>query len=124
MDALLRTAPDSCVRWHAPSPTGLLPKPRQHRLELSADADRRDLASKAGLIVGLDRDARYRRFALGGLQPLDRQFAQEAVDRLFLSHADHRIVIAAHPGIAHIGGAAGQDLVIGGRYVGVGADDE
>ena len=33
-------------------------------------------------------------------------------------------VIAGHAGIGHVGGAAGQDLVIGGRHMGVGADHE
>ena len=39
-------------------------------------------------------------------------------------HADDRIVIAGHAGVGHVGGAAGEDLVVGGRHMGVGADDE
>ena len=46
------------------------------------------------------------------------------MQRLFLPHADDEIIIAGHAGIAHIGGAAGQHLMIGGRDMGVGADHE
>ena len=34
------------------------------------------------------------------------------------------IVIAGHAGVGHVGGAAGKDLVVGGRHMGVGADHE
>ena len=41
-----------------------------------------------------------------------------------LLHAEHGIVVAAHAGVGDVGGAAGQDAVVGGRHVRVGADDE
>ena len=53
-----------------------------------------------------------------------RNLAQEAVQRLVLDHADHRIVVAGHADIGHEGGAARQNLVIGGRHMGVGADHQ
>src|SRR5258708_39720439 len=49
---------------------------------------------------------------------------RETPQRLFLLHADDRIIIAGHAGIGHISGAAGKDLMVGGRHMGVGADDE
>ena len=49
---------------------------------------------------------------------------RETAQRLFLLHADDRIVIAGHAGVGHVGGAAGENLMIGGRHMGMGADDE
>ena len=53
-----------------------------------------------------------------------RDAAQEAGERLVLVHADHRLVVAGHADIGHEGGAAGQDALVGGRHMGVGADHE
>ena len=46
------------------------------------------------------------------------------VHRLVLGHADHRIVVAGHADVGDEGGAAGEDLVVGGRHVGMGADHQ
>ena len=87
-------------------------------------AHRLDAAGEPGRIVGDDEDAAQRRLAaLGDLRLVaGRHLGDEAADRRLLLHADHRVVIAAHAEIADIAGAAGQDLMIGGRDMGVGAD--
>src|SRR5260221_8347626 len=66
--------------------------------------------------VGLETPARDVKFV--------RQ--QRAV---LLQHAgyiapDDRVMRAAEPGVGQVGGAVGQDLIVGGLDVGVGADDE
>ena len=48
----------------------------------------------------------------------------ETLQRHLLHHADHRIVVAGHADVGDVGGAARQDLVVGGRHVGVAADHE
>ena len=48
----------------------------------------------------------------------------EAPQRLFLLVADHAVVVGAGAGVGLVGGAAGQDLAVGGRHVGVGADHQ
>ena len=45
-----------------------------------------------------------------------------AAQRLVLLHADDGIVVAAHADVGHVGGAALQDAVVGGRHVRVRAD--
>lgn len=48
----------------------------------------------------------------------------KSLHRLGLFHADDRVVIAAHAGIGKVGGAAREDLMIGGGHMGVRAGDE
>jgi hypothetical protein len=47
--------------------------------------------------------------------------AAEALQRDRLVHADHRIVVAGHADVGDVGGAAGKDLRIGRRHVGMGS---
>ena len=61
---------------------------------------------------------------VAGSKRADEIAPQEALQRLVLGHADHRIEVAGHADVAHERGAAGQHAQIGGRHVGVGADDE
>ena len=75
-------------------------------------------------VVGLDREAAERALAGRRLEAGAGRLLQEAAQRLVLGHAEHRFVVAAHAGVGHVGGAAGQDAVVGGRHMGVGADDE
>src|SRR3954454_4542524 len=48
----------------------------------------------------------------------------EAPKRLFLLHSDDRIVIAGHPGVCHVGGTAGEYLMVGCRHMGMSPDHE
>ena len=48
---------------------------------------------------------------------------RKPLQRLFLGHADHRIVVAGHADIAHERGAARQDAQIRGRRMRMRADD-
>src|SRR5207237_4652465 len=100
------------------------PKSRQRRLQPSAYAHRRDPQREPGRVVGLDRDAAQRSCALGRFEPARRNARCKTPQRLFLLHADDRIIIAGHAGVGHVAGATGQDLVVGGRHVGVRAPDE
>src|SRR5258708_7393668 len=106
--------------------TAALPRPksRQRRLEPSAYTYRRDAQREPGRVVGLDRDAAQRGCALCRFEPARRNARQETPQRLFLLHADDRIIIAGHAGVGHVTGAAWQDLVIGGPHLGVRAHDE
>src|ERR1051325_12175220 len=72
-------------------------------------------------LVDYHKDAAQGCFAFGGLWFLGRHLGHKAAHRGSLFHADDRIVVAAHPGIADISGAAGQDLMIGGRHMRMGA---
>ena len=53
-----------------------------------------------------------------------RNLAQEARQRLVLRHADDRVVVAGHADVGDEGGAAGQNLMVGGGRMSMGADDE
>ena len=79
---------------------------------------------EAGAVVGLDGEPAQGALPERRLEARARRLLEEAADRLLLVHAEHGIVVAAHAGVGEIGGAAGQDAVVGGRHVGVGADDE
>ncbi|MHC2275865.1 hypothetical protein ACVME8_002476 [Bradyrhizobium diazoefficiens] len=94
------------------------------RLQPAAHAHRRDPQREARCIVGLDRNAAERRHPRRRLEPAGGNPRREPAQRFFLLHADDGIVVAGHAGIRHVGGAAREDLVIGGRHMGVGADDE
>ena len=61
--------------------------------------------AKPVCIVDLDGDPAERRLAERRRKALARDLGQEALQRFLLVHAEHRIVIAAHSGIADIGGA-------------------
>src|SRR5690606_20989766 len=90
-------------------------------LQASAHADRFDAAGEARLVVGLHEDAADRRRTLGGLVAAARDLGGEPAQRLVLLVADHTVVVGAGAGVGLVGGAAGQDLGVGGGHVGVGA---
>ena len=81
-------------------------------------------SGEAGRVVGDDQQAAERGLAFGGRQALAGHVGPEAGGGALLGHADDAVVVAAHAGIGLVGGAAGQDGVVGGGHVGVGADDE
>ncbi len=83
-----------------------------------------DLLGQTRAVADLDGDAAERGFAHGGGKASRGDAAQEAADRLVLLHAEHAVVVAGHAGVGEVGGAAGENLMVGGRHVGVGADDE
>src|SRR5690606_25812767 len=89
-----------------------------------ADTDRLHADSQAGAIVGLDVDAADGGGAVGGGVAAAGEAGGEAPQGLFLVVADDGVVVAAAPGVGLVGGAARQDLAVGGRDVGVGADHE
>src|SRR5690606_26498289 len=60
----------------------------------------------------------------GGDIAAARQTGGEAAQRLFLVVADDGVVVAAAAGVRLIGRAAGQDLGVRRRNVGVGADHQ
>ncbi len=49
--------------------------------------------------------------------------SEELLQGLLLPDADDRAVAAGHPRVGDVGRAAGEDLLVGGRDVGVGPDD-
>src|SRR5437879_4104052 len=106
-------------RGHLPRP-----KSRQRRLEPAAYSHRCDPQRQPGGVVGLDRDTAERRGAERRFEAPRRNAGRKAPQWLVLLHADDGVVIAGHAGVGHVGGAAGEDLVIGGRHMGVGADHE
>ena len=56
--------------------------------------------ARPGAIVGLDRDAGERALAERRLHARAGRLLQEAADRFLLLHAEDRVVVAAHAGIA------------------------
>jgi len=87
----------------------------------AADADRFDTAGQARAVVGLDEDAADGRRTEGRLVTALAYLGGEPAQRLFLLVADDAVVVGAGPGVGLVAGAAGQDLAVGGRDVGVGA---
>src|ERR1700681_4826467 len=102
----------------------LIPKFRTCLFKTAAEPERRDTKRTPRFLVDLDRDPRQRALARRRFEAGGGDLGEEAADRLLLRHAEHTVVIAAHADVADIGGAAGQHAAIGGRRVGVGADDE
>src|SRR5262245_6824732 len=100
------------------------PERRPRLLEPPAEADWADMAGKPGGVVGLDRDRAQRCRSRGRLEPAGRDAAPEPVERLVLAHADHRVVVAGHADIRDERRTARQDLMVGRRRVGMGADHE
>ena len=56
----------------------------------------------------------------GDLEPV-RQVGEEPLQNDFLFHPQYRVGRPGHPRVGDVGGAAGQDLGVGGLHVGVGA---
>src|SRR5437764_10502989 len=104
---------DSGANWTRVS----VSNPRHVRRQASAEPHRLDMARQTRRIVDHDKSAAQRPLALRRLCFLARHLGDEAADRGGLLHADHRIVVAAHARIAHIGGASDEDLRIGRRHV-------
>ena len=90
--------------------------------EPAADPHRLDSAGQPGRVVGHDKDAAQRRLALGDLRLLARHLGHKAAHRRRLLHADHRIVVAAHPGIADDRRCRRAGSGVGGRDMRVRAD--
>src|SRR3954452_558924 len=95
---------------------------RQVWCQPAADPYRLDPPGQTGRLVDLHEGAAHGRFAVGRLRLLARHFGDEPVHRRGFLQADDRIVVAAHAEIAEIRRAAGQDLRIRGRHMGVRAD--
>src|SRR5499433_1041780 len=100
------------------------PERRPRLFESTAETYRSDTARETGRIVGFDRDRAQRRRPQRRFEATRRDSAHETVERLVLAHPDHGIVVAGHADIGDERGAARQDLVVGGRRVGMGADDQ
>ena len=59
----------------------------------------------------------------GGRFEARRHIVQKPPDHQFFLHADHAVIRASHADIGDVGGTVGQHALIGGRNVGVRADD-
>ena len=66
-----------------------------------AEPHRGDALRKAGRRIGLDRKPAQGRRPGRRLEPEGRSAPQEALQRLLLGHADHRVVRAGHADIGH-----------------------
>ena len=77
---------------------------------------------QAGAVVGLDIDRAQGPFAHGRGQPLGRHLAGKTPNRGFLDHADDGIVVAAHAYVGHVAGTVREDVGVGRRNMGMGAD--
>src|SRR3546814_272936 len=120
--ALFRSSSASSPSPPAVAPTEVLI--RHGFRKPPAQPDRGDAAGKAGAVVGFHENGAERALAAGDRQALALDLLHEALDRHGLVHADHGIVVAAHAGVALIGGAAGEDHRVGGRHMSVGPDEE
>ncbi len=92
---------------------------RAHRLQTPAQTQRRDGNGKTRAVIGFHRHAADRRLAQRRGEAAGGHLAQETLHRLFLFHAQHAVIIAAHARVGHIGRAARQNLVIRRRHMGV-----
>ena len=100
------------------------PEQRLGLFQPAAEPHRANAAGEPGGIVGFDSDRAQRRRAHCRLEFGGGNLAQEAAERLVLDHADDGIVIAGHADVGDEGGATRQNLVIGSRRMGVGADNK
>src|ERR1700733_11636877 len=98
------------------------PKTRQRGFKPPTDAHGCYFRREPRRIIGLDRDAGERRRPQRRLEARCRNTGREAPHRFVLLHANDRVVVAGHPGVGHIGGAGGENLMVGRRHMGVGAD--
>ena len=89
-----------------------------------AEAKGGHATGQAGGVVGFGVNPAYRRRSHRRRYFSGRHLADESHHRRPLLEADDRIVIAAHAGVALVGGAAGENLGVPGRNVGVSADDQ
>ena len=99
-----------------PSPGGFPPASRP-------SAHRPAGCGEAGAIVGLDREAAQRRLARPARSGPGRWCRKRCIGSSF-SMPSIEVVVAAHAGIGQVGRAAGEDAVVGGRHMGVRADDD
>src|SRR5712671_2377495 len=106
------------------TPSGSRPKCWSGFFKPAAEAYGTDALRQPGCVVRLHRDRTERRFAHRGLEFPRRNTPNEPIHRFVLVHADDGIVIAGHADIGQESRAAWQDPVIGGRNMGMRADDE
>src|SRR5215470_16759051 len=112
----------SCWIWL--SKASLFPKRRTRLLQPAAEPHRTDAPCKPSRIIGLDRNTTKRCRAQRWLETSRADAAHETIERLVLVHADHRVVVPGHADIGDKGGAAWQDLMVGGRRMRVSANHE
>src|SRR3546814_15180447 len=77
-----------------------------------------------GRVVRLHHHAAHGRLAVGGGEAFAGHLAHEPGDGGAFLHAADRIVVAAHAGVGHVGGAAATDVRVGGPNMAVRDDDE
>src|SRR4051812_14305361 len=73
-----------------------LPKPWHGRLEPAPDPHRGDAQREARDVIRFHRDTAQRGGATRRLESARWNAGDEAVQRLVLVHADHRIIVAGH----------------------------
>ena len=88
---------------------------------LFAEHDALDAVGAAGGSVAGDEGGAHLWIALGGLE-LAGHSGEEAVEDELGFDADHGVVGAGHAYVGLVGGAAGEDALVGGGDVGVGAE--
>jgi hypothetical protein len=91
-------------------------------LGLVLDQEPLDAPRLAGRFVDVDDDGGQADVALGDFEG-DAGLKEETLEDPVGAHADDRIVGAGHADVGQQGGAAGQDALVAGGDVGVGADD-
>src|SRR5216683_4433489 len=89
---------------------------------LLAEHDAADAVGAAGGSVAGDEGGAHLRVALGRLE-LAGHSGEEACEDELLFDADDGVVGAGHAYVGLVGGAVGEDALVGGRDVGVGAED-
>ena len=77
-----------------------------------------------GRVVDLDRDAAERRRPDRRLELAPGSCCRKRCSGSSLSMPITEFVVAGHADIGHVGGAARQHAVVGGRHMGVGADHQ
>src|SRR3989344_6923641 len=85
-------------------------------------ADALDLTAAAGLFIEVEQHGAQRTRAFGDIE-VRRKFLHQTREGFFDVHADNRVVTAGHADIGDVAGALGQDALVGGRHVRVGAND-
>ena len=80
------------------------------------------MVGSAGGSVAGDESGAHLRVAFGGLE-FAGHAGEEAVEHELFFYADDGVVGAGHAYVGLVGGAVGEDALVGGGDVGVGADD-
>ena len=107
------------VRW--PAEERERPLGPDSDLRVVRDQQPLDPARLAGRLVDVDDGAGEADVPLGDLEG-GGGLEEEALEHLVDPHADHRLVGAGHADVGLQGGAAGEDPLVGGGDVGVGAE--